>query len=158
MKRAEDVNGDPRALPASPEAPAFVHKGGPPRPATPAADAPKIDPDLGLGWLQKPDRDAPPPDPAGGQTRMVRPPRKSGPRVQADLFGKQQVQGQHVGDRYVRVVRQQSDDFERAGPGHLVATEEALEARGPVGRAFGRVKRIAHRRAADDRRRPPTSA
>jgi amino acid transporter len=39
-------------------------------------------------------------------------------------------------------VRQTSEDFDRAGPGHLVATEEALEARGPVGRAFGKVKRI----------------
>ncbi|CAN5894604.1 APC family permease [soil metagenome] len=42
----------------------------------------------------------------------------------------------------MRVVRQSSEDFDRAGPGHLIATEEALEARGPVGRVFGRVKRV----------------
>jgi amino acid transporter len=52
------------------------------------------------------------------------------------------VQGQHPGDRYVRVIRQQSEDFARKGPGHLVASPETLEARGPVGRAFGRVKRL----------------
>ena len=62
-------------------------------------------------------------------------------RAQPDLSGKQRVQGQHPGDRYVRVIRQQGEDFERAGPGHLVATPESMEARGTFGRAVGRVKR-----------------
>ena len=49
--------------------------------------------------------------------------------------------GRLPGDRYVRVHRVQTDDFQRAAPGYLVATEEALEARSGAGRAFGRVKR-----------------
>ena len=106
-----------------------------------SSETPRIDPELGLGWLQEPEtagEDGPKTTPSSPK---VRPPRKPVQKIQADLTGRQQVQGQHVGDRYVRVVRQQSDDFERAGPGHLVATEEAMEARGPVGRVVGRVKR-----------------
>jgi hypothetical protein len=61
--------------------------------------------------------------------------------LQGDFSGKQQMRGSHLGDRYVRVVRQKTEDFERAGPGHLVATEEASEGRGPVGRSWKRVKR-----------------
>ena len=73
--------------------------------------------------------------------RIVRAPRKAGPKIQPDLTGKQHLQGKHPGDKYVRVVRQQREDFERAGPGHLVATEEALAARGSAGRIFGKIKR-----------------
>ncbi len=73
--------------------------------------------------------------------RVVRAPRREGPRVQPDLVGKQRLQGSHPGDRYVRVCRVRGEDLERAGPGHLVATQEALGARGPAGRAFGRLKR-----------------
>ncbi len=68
--------------------------------------------------------------------------RKPESRLQGDFSGKQQVLGSHIGDRYVRVIRQKTDDFERTGPGHLVATEDASEARGPVGRGFQRVKRV----------------
>ena len=71
----------------------------------------------------------------------MRAPRHQGPRAQGDLVGKQGLQGRLLGDRYVRVCRVQSGDFQRTAPGHLVATEEALTARGPVGRAFGRLKR-----------------
>jgi amino acid transporter len=67
--------------------------------------------------------------------------RKPESRLQGDFSGKQQMRGSHLGDRYVRVVRQKTEDFERAGPGHLVATEEASEGRGPVGRSWKRVKR-----------------
>ncbi len=42
----------------------------------------------------------------------------------------------------MRVVRQRSEDFERVGPGHLVATEETLAASTAAGRAFDRVKRV----------------
>ena len=83
-------------------------------------------------------------DPIDGPQRRshrVRAPRREGPHVQGDLVGKQDMQGRLIGDRYVRVCREQTADFERAAPGHLVATEEALEARGPAGRAFGKVKR-----------------
>jgi amino acid transporter len=73
--------------------------------------------------------------------KPFRPPRKQSARIQADLVGKQQIQGKHVGDRYVRVIRQSSDDFERTGPGYLVATEEAMEARGSVGRVVTKIKR-----------------
>src|SRR5687768_2735278 len=75
------------------------------------------------------------------RTQRVRAPRREGPRIQGDLVGKQGMQGRLLGDRYVRVCRVQSGDFERAAPGHLIATEEALEARGPAGRAFGKIKR-----------------
>lgn len=73
--------------------------------------------------------------------KRVRAPRRDEPKVQGDLVGKQGMQGRRPGDRYVRVHRVQTADFERTGPGHLVATEEALEARGSAGRAFGKVKR-----------------
>jgi amino acid transporter len=75
------------------------------------------------------------------RTRRVRARRREGPLIQGDLVGKQGVQGRLPGDRYVRVCRVQSGDFERAAPGHLIATEEALQARGPAGRAFSKVKR-----------------
>src|SRR5918998_1648852 len=79
------------------------------------------------------------------RAQRVRAPRREGPRTQGDLVGKQGVQGRLLGDRYVRVCRVQSDDFQRAAPGHLIATEEALEARGPAGRAFGKIKRTVIR-------------
>src|SRR5215211_7916394 len=75
------------------------------------------------------------------RNQRVRARRREGTRTQGDLVGKQGVQGRLLGDRYVRVCRVQSDDFQRAAPGHLIATEEALEARGPAGRAFGKIKR-----------------
>src|SRR4051812_6380381 len=67
--------------------------------------------------------------------------RRPGPKVQSDLVGKQDIQGQRPGNRYVRVCRIQSEDFERDEPGHLVARPESMDARGPVGKAFKRVKR-----------------
>ena len=76
------------------------------------------------------------------RARVVRAPRAAGPKVQPDLVGYQQLQGKHPGDRYVRVIRPHGDDFRRAGPGHLVATEDAMEARGRVGRVYGRIKRV----------------
>lgn len=69
-------------------------------------------------------------------------PRKAGSRPLVDLSGKQQVQGKLSGDRYVRVVRQQGDDFERAGPGHLVATEESMQVRGPIKSKLIQIKRV----------------
>lgn len=78
---------------------------------------------------------------AARQPRVVRVPRKEGPRLHQDLVGKQQVQGTLPGDRYVRVIRQPKEDFARAAPGHLVATEEANEPRGAFGKAFRRIKR-----------------
>jgi amino acid transporter len=75
------------------------------------------------------------------RSRRVHAPKRQGPRTQGDLVGKQGLQGRLPGDRYVRVCRVQSGDFQRTAPGHLVATEEALAARGSVGRAFGRLKR-----------------
>ncbi|MBX3071696.1 MAG: APC family permease [Thermomicrobiales bacterium] len=62
-------------------------------------------------------------------------------RLQPDLSGRQEVRGSHIGDKHVRVIRQTSEDFDRAGPGHLVATEEANEARGGFGRVYSRIKR-----------------
>jgi amino acid transporter len=73
--------------------------------------------------------------------RKVKPRRLDAP-ILTDLTGKQQIQGKHSGDRYVRVVRPQGEDFERAGPGHLVATPEASEPSGPIRRGYMKVKRI----------------
>src|SRR6478609_5426568 len=101
----------------------FVFKGRPEEVAEPAAE------------------DESAPAPANPWATKVRPSRKAIPRIQADLSGKLQVQGQHPGDRYVRVVRRHSDDFEFAGPGHLVATEEAMESSGAFGRTITRAKR-----------------
>jgi len=74
--------------------------------------------------------------------RAVRPPRPSEAPIQPGLSGRQQLQGQHPGDRYVRIVRQRNDDFAFAGPGHLIARQESLADRGPVGRLFGRARRL----------------
>lgn len=142
----------PRATPASSE-PAegerrrssFTRAGGEvPGPVSPDGDnrLGDLDPSLGMDWLgADQDRRRPPRSWASAPPRVVKPPRKSGPKAQPDLVGYQQLQGSHPGDRYVRVVRQQSDDFQRVGPGHLVATEEANEARGGFGRVWGRMKR-----------------
>lgn len=73
--------------------------------------------------------------------KRISAPRRQVPRVQGDLVGKQGMQGHLPGDRYVRIHRLQTDDFQRAAPGHLIATEEALESRGTAGRAFGKIKR-----------------
>jgi amino acid transporter len=100
----------------------------------------------------KPQRRTPPPiDGTRESAAPAQPPdahrsesafRKPESRLQGDFSGKQQVRGSHIGDRYVRVIRQKTEDFERAGPGHLVATEDASEGRGPVGRGWRRVKRV----------------
>jgi amino acid transporter len=78
----------------------------------------------------------------GDLPRKIKPPRKSGPKPVGDLEGMQQVQGKLAGDRYVRVVRQQRDDFARAGPGHLVATEESMKSKGSIARGFSKAKRV----------------
>ena len=49
--------------------------------------------------------------------------------------------GTKLGDRYVRIVRPAADEF-RHVRGHLVATELALNHRGPVGEAVERVSRV----------------
>jgi len=120
-----------------PDPPSFVFKNTTP---VHGSQPLQIDPAIGLDWLQPAGQNKQA-DRTGEQPKTHRPNRKSTPRVQADLVGKQQIQGKHVGDRYVRVVRQHSDDFERTGPGYLVATEEAMEARGSVGRTFTKIKR-----------------
>jgi amino acid transporter len=141
----------PRQTPPTPPAPEgkktpFTRAGGEVQGPVKLGDEPErptVDPELGLNWLGA----------EGGSTKpigkswatsppkVVKPPRKTGPKAQPDLVGFQQLQGTHPGDRYVRVVRQQSDDFQRVGPGHLVATEDTLAARGGVGRVFGKIKR-----------------
>ncbi|MGI8476761.1 MAG: APC family permease, partial [Thermomicrobiales bacterium] len=106
------------------------------------AAGPSIDAGPGLGWLQPDLDDVPVVERSADNPRVVRPPRKSAQRLQADLVGKQQIQGQHPGDRYVRVIRQHSDDFALAGPGHLVASEESMQGEGSVGRFYSKVKRV----------------
>jgi amino acid transporter len=97
-------------------------------PAGPATDA------LDFDWLD--------PESMKRKKAKVKPPRAPGFKVNPDLSGKQQLQGSHVGDRYVRVVRQSGEEFQRVGPGYLVAGEEASSSRGPVGRAWQRTKRV----------------
>src|SRR5215203_1476924 len=92
----------------------------------------------------------PPPTPNGAdqsnamprRPRLVAAPRRHEPRILPDLTGKTEVHGSHVGDRYVRVVRQTGEEFQRVAPGYLVATEQAHESRGAVGRSWQRAKRI----------------
>ena len=72
----------------------------------------------------------------------VKVPKDEGPRPVGDLTGKQEIRGKRTGDRYVRVIRQQGEDFQYAGPGYLVATEESMEAKSPLARGFTRVKRV----------------
>jgi len=73
----------------------------------------------------------------------VRAPRPRGPKVNPNLEGKTSIRGSHVGDRYVRIVRQPRDEeFRRVTPGYLIAGEEASSGRGPVQRSFSKVKRV----------------
>ncbi len=144
----------------APEQPAFIRKGGTVWPEQARDDGPKIPPDLGLDRLgaNTGDRARADNKAAGNGTRSVRPPRKSEPKIRGDLTGQQEIRGSHIGDRYVRIVRQQSDDFARAGPGHLVATEEAIDAREAASAApSARVKRTLIGRAAHRLPRPRTS-
>jgi amino acid transporter len=128
---------EPSEQPPIPDAPAFTVAGlaGVENDAPSAEIAGRASPSI-QDFLPGADIDDPTTTP-----KLVRAPKKRAARLPADLAGRQQVQGQHPGDRYVRVIRQQGEDFRRTGPGHLVATEEAIEARGSVGRAFTRVKR-----------------
>ncbi|HEY7035948.1 MAG TPA: APC family permease [Thermomicrobiales bacterium] len=134
QKRTDDESKTESVPPAAANDLSFA---SPPRLVSSAGGEPGLRPELGLDWLS-PANDATEPN---RSARLVRPPRKERPRLQADLVGYQQVQGSHPGDRYVRVVRQQGEEFARAAPGHLVATEEANQPRGGFGRAYGKVKR-----------------
>lgn len=100
-------------------------------PSTPDGENGQLLPEADLDQLQAERR----------REKRVRAPRRAEPRAPGDLVGKQEMQGRLPGDRYVRVHRVQTADFARAAPGHLIATEEALEARGTAGRAFGKLKR-----------------
>ncbi|HEU0163663.1 MAG TPA: hypothetical protein VFQ54_01390, partial [Thermomicrobiales bacterium] len=80
-------------------------------------------------------------DPAVRKPR-IKPPRKAGPQVNPELSGKLRMQGKHPGDRYVKVIRQNKEDFLRIGPGYLVAGEEANAGRGQFGRNFNKLKRV----------------
>ncbi|MGC4191723.1 MAG: APC family permease [Thermomicrobiales bacterium] len=72
----------------------------------------------------------------------IKPPRKPSPKISPDLSGKLQVQGSHPGDRYVKVIRQSRDDFQRVAPGYLVAGEETTAGRSEFSRRFNKVKRV----------------
>lgn len=75
--------------------------------------------------------------------RKVKAPPRRGVTIRPDLEGKQTLQGSHVGDRYVRVIRQtREEELKRIGPDYLVAGEDASAGRSGLGRTLGRVKRI----------------
>jgi amino acid transporter len=83
----------------------------------------------------------PSPEPTVARPRRIRPRPPVQPPLRADLSGSQPIRGRRPGDWYVRIVRQQSHDFDLAGPGHLVATDAAFVPRGPIGRRLQAVKR-----------------
>ena len=101
-------------------------------PSTPSGPAPD-DAAYGNGGDEPP---SPPRRP------KVRAPRPGGPEISPDLSGKLRWQGSHVGDRYVRVIRQTTDDLKRREAGYLIATEEASAARGPLARRLIQLKRL----------------
>lgn len=57
----------------------------------------------------------------------------------AELRWTQGTTGRHIGDRYVRITRHR--DFNRAGPGHIVATAAAGAPSSPLGRIAARTRR-----------------
>lgn len=75
--------------------------------------------------------------------RRVKAPSRRSVEIRPDLEGKQTLQGSHVGDRYVRLIRQgREEELKRIGPDYLVAGEDANASRSGVGRTLGRVKRV----------------
>jgi len=81
-------------------------------------------------------------EPGPARKPKVKPPRKPGPQINPDLSGKVRVQGSHPGDRYVKVIRQSRDDFQRVAPGYLVAGEETMAGRSGFSRRFNKIKRV----------------
>jgi amino acid transporter len=64
----------------------------------------------------------------------------------------QSVQGQRVGDQFVRVVQPFAQTFHREAPGHLVASEQVLAPHGLIGHWVDLVRRTAiGQRIASDR-------
>lgn len=63
------------------------------------------------------------------------------PDIQPDLTERHSEHGRRPGDRYVRIVRPYHGAFARRGPRHLVAREEVLAPRTPLGRAGDAVRR-----------------
>ena len=56
------------------------------------------------------------------------------PTLDEDLRKRRYVQGSKPGSRYVQIVRPFAKDFQQRGRGHLVATEQVLRPKGPIGR------------------------
>jgi len=86
-----------------------------------------------------------PASPAGDESRKpkIKARRPPGPQINPDLSGKLRKQGTHVGDRYVRVIRQGKDDeLTRRSAGYLVASEGASPGRSGLSRAIARTKRV----------------
>ena len=114
------------------------------RPESPQGDPPTRQPAPSPGTPPGPDSGIGEGVP-GDDTRRkpkVRPPRKPGPQISPDLSGKLKMQGSHPGDRYVKVIRQKRDDFQRIGPGYLVAGEETTAGRSEFSRRFNKIKRL----------------
>ena len=89
--------------------------------------------------------------PAGNPSTGAPPPGASNERQQddeqahwpaADLTELQEVRGARPGDRYVRIVRPFAREFRQRAPGYLVATERALQEKGPVGRGAELLRRV----------------
>ena len=69
-----------------------------------------------------------------------------------DLRQVRTIRGRRPGDRYVRVVEPFAESFRRQAPGHLIASERVLAARGGLGRAVEMLRRVVvGRRIATER-------
>ncbi|HVL25659.1 MAG TPA: APC family permease [Thermomicrobiales bacterium] len=102
-------------------------------------DQPASNPGHGATDRPEPDGTIPLDQPRKPKIKARKP---TGPQINPDLSGKLRMQGSHVGDRYVRVIRQNKDDLTRVAPGYLVASEEASSGRGPLSRRIAKAKRI----------------
>ncbi len=70
---------------------------------------------------------------------MAETPRR--PTLDTDLRSRRYVQGAKPGSRYVRIVRPFAKEFRQRSRGHLVATEQVLEPKGPLGRMVQGMRR-----------------
>jgi amino acid transporter len=88
---------------------------------------------------RRPERPATPPDadPTGSDRAD-----RHHAEAEAYLERRELRTGRKPGERYVRIVRPHAREFRRAPSGHMVATEQVLEPRGPWGRLWTRLKRI----------------
>src|SRR5687768_2990452 len=97
-------------------------------PAPSAPGQPTISPN-GDGRFEEPER-----------METARTPREPRQSLQPEPVLKQELRGTHIGDRYVRVCRVETQGSEHTASGDLRATEDGLAPCGRFGRWAGKVK------------------